>query len=343
LTGEAGMLLHYYKDPHGNFGDDLNTWLWERLLPGMWTPDGTVFCGVGTIFDDLIPPAPRTIVFSSGAGYSPPPKGLVAPQWDVVCVRGPMTVAALGLAPEKAVTDGACLLAALPDFKPMPEEARSGTIFIPHHEALGAGQWKTVCARAGIEFVSPCQDSRLVIGRIRSARLVIADAMHAAIVADTMRVPWVAVRTSPEISTFKWLDWTLSMGIPYEPADLPASSALEAARNVLLPFYGRRFALNDFSSEAVLAHYRALMRFKSSPRYPWTRNIVHALVYKRLVQHGRRTPGLRSVLDKGDEKRADRAAQVLLRAAGRSGFLSDGAIFRARLDELKHRLSLVRP
>src|SRR5690606_11437285 len=92
--------------------------------------------------------------------------------------------------------------------------------------------------RAGICFIDPRADSRESIERIRRAGLVVADAMHAAIVADTLRVPWVPVATSPEISAFKWLDWTLSLELPYEPVALPPSSAVEAARILTLPLYG---------------------------------------------------------------------------------------------------------
>ncbi len=27
------MKLYYYKDVIGNFGDDLNSWLWDALIP----------------------------------------------------------------------------------------------------------------------------------------------------------------------------------------------------------------------------------------------------------------------------------------------------------------------
>ena len=39
--------------------------------------------------------------------------------------------------------------------------------------------------------------------------------MHGAIVADTLRVPWIPVRTNPKILPFKWLDWCQSVKLPY--------------------------------------------------------------------------------------------------------------------------------
>ena len=46
--------------------------------------------------------------------------------------------------------------------------------------------------------------------------------MHAAIVADTLRVPWVPLMTSSDINSFKWLDWTQSMRVPYQPVRIGA-------------------------------------------------------------------------------------------------------------------------
>src|SRR5882762_4159193 len=118
------MLLYYHKDPKGNFGDDLNPWLWDRLLPGFFRgdfphepklrnacPDGeTLFIGIGTLLnrDRNIPEGPRKIVFGSGSGYGPPP--VIDASWDISCVRGPLTAEMLGLDKSLAVTDPAVLV-----------------------------------------------------------------------------------------------------------------------------------------------------------------------------------------------------------------------------------------
>jgi hypothetical protein len=41
--------------------------------------------------------------------------------------------------------------------------------------------------------------------------------MHGAIVADTLRTPWVAVKTKQGILDFKWNDWLNTIGALYNP------------------------------------------------------------------------------------------------------------------------------
>ncbi len=223
------MKLFYYKDDNGNFGDAINEWLWEELIPGIWNGlSGGTVSGIGTILGSRMPHARRWIVMSSGAGYSPVSAAFLRARRDVICVRGPLTAAFLGIDSEKAVTDGAILLSLLPRCRPAPRSRRHGIVFMPHHKKIYRfGAWKDACDRAGIEFLAPSRDSRFLVERIRHARLVLADAMHAAIVADTLRVPWIPVRISAETNDFKWLDWTLSMEVPYIPVNVPPSSLLE--------------------------------------------------------------------------------------------------------------------
>ncbi|WP_254657115.1 polysaccharide pyruvyl transferase family protein [Sphingobium fuliginis] len=189
------MKLYYYRAPQGNFGDDLNGWLWEELAPGRWSDedDGELFCGIGTIIGNDMPQAKRIRVFSSGIGYRPVPADFDSGRWKVTALRGPLTAQVVGR-PERAVADGALLLSTLPRLKPLAEEERHGTIFIPHYEAMDEGPWERACGLAGVELVDPRQCAHRVIERIRSARLVIADSMHAAIIADTMRVPGCPLR-----------------------------------------------------------------------------------------------------------------------------------------------------
>jgi succinoglycan biosynthesis protein ExoV len=246
------MKLHYQKSVQGNFGDALNEWLWPRFLPGMWADDGVVFAGIGTIFDDHSPAARIRVVLGSGAGYAPVPDlAATKDSWRIYGVRGPLTAAVLRLDADLALTDPAILIAEMPEF---PRVDGGATLFIPHWKSLKYGAWREVCARLGIEFVDPLTPSEEVVRRIAGARKVIAESMHAAIIADAFRVPWVPIALSREISPFKWSDWSQSKGLVYAPFCLPPSSAMEALRDTFL----RRSVFECFMSYPAPERLRAM-------------------------------------------------------------------------------------
>lgn len=63
------MRLFYYKDKDGNFGDDLNMWLWDRLLPNAFDDSQDEWISViGSIIHSDMPEGKKKLVFSSGAG-----------------------------------------------------------------------------------------------------------------------------------------------------------------------------------------------------------------------------------------------------------------------------------
>ena len=44
------MELIYHLNKQGNFGDDLNSWIWEKYFPGLFDGDTDVaFIGIGTL------------------------------------------------------------------------------------------------------------------------------------------------------------------------------------------------------------------------------------------------------------------------------------------------------
>ena len=101
------MKLHYFRSPHGNFGDDLNGWLWPELLPGVWDDgqDGITFVGIGTILNRLVPDTRLKIVAGSGVGYSPLPPNLHDGSWEILGLRGPLSARAADLPAEAVITD----------------------------------------------------------------------------------------------------------------------------------------------------------------------------------------------------------------------------------------------
>lgn len=335
------MQLFYYKSEHGNFGDDLNAWLWEYLQPGAWSEGSRpLFSGIGSIIGNPTPPADRIVIFSSGIGYSPIPADFHSDRFDVRAVRGPMSARVLGLPPEKAVADGALLLAKVPEFAPLPEDRRHGVVFVPHHEVMTEPAWLAAAALAGVEVLDPRGECRSVLHRLRSARLVIADSMHAAIIADTLRVPWVPVTTSSATNTIKWLDWSLALGLPYEPTALPAPSLEAAYRSWTNPLIGNGFSVWPPTVDAAMEHFHGVM---AANRRRWAWHRKHYA--RRLVDTGSQAMNALPIARRTDgspSHREERCARALQDLTTRAGYLSDGGVLRAKVDELSHLLDDVR-
>lgn len=212
------MHLYYYRDPAGNFGDDLNPWIWYSLLPHYFDQDRSeLFVGIGTLINDKVPAAPRKVVFGSGLGYNGFPK--IDDKWSFKFVRGPLTAEKLGLDPALAITDPAVLIAELVS-KAAPEKTIDVS-FMPHHVSTRYADWRAICVEAGVHYLDPADDIHETLYALRQSRLVIAEAMHAAIAADALRVPWLPVRCYGHILEFKWRDWCATIGVEYQPVELP--------------------------------------------------------------------------------------------------------------------------
>lgn len=221
------MKLTYFHNTPSNFGDELNAIMWRQLLPAGFLDDdaGEMFLGIGSILWDHLPKAPLKHVMGSGfGGYTAPPD-VHDGSWNVVWLRGPVTAERLKLDPRLAICDSAILLRAmaLP-----PPVVGSGTVFMPHFESAARGDWQRACALAGIGYLDPRDDVESLLGRIRGARLMITEAMHGAIVADALRVPWIGIVPFFPQHRAKWEDWALSLDITLRPAELPPSNLLEA-------------------------------------------------------------------------------------------------------------------
>lgn len=227
------MRVIYYRDPKGNFGDDLNEMLWRDLLPPQcFEADDVVLLGIGSILREEFLSAEatrgkRVFILGSGGGTGPLPRAWPNAQWSVLAVRGPLTARLIGM-PDKAVTDSAALLSVT---RPRSDAPKTGVLFVPHHNSVEYSLWPQACRRAGLVFVDPRRPPQEVLAHFDRARLVVTEAMHGAIVADTLRIPWVPVVCSPAIPPFKWIDWARSLDLEYRPLALPPSSGWEAIKH----------------------------------------------------------------------------------------------------------------
>jgi succinoglycan biosynthesis protein ExoV len=157
------------------------------------------------------------VIFSSGSW------GVDLPVLDERCrvygVRGPRTARALGLGCDKVIGDGAYLLKNLPEGN--IEQSGNEIGFVPHHGSERYVNWQSVCDAAGLRFISPKQPVESFIASLSQCRSVITEAMHGAITADILRIPWVAVSFAPNFNAEKWFDWAESMSIELNIHSLP--------------------------------------------------------------------------------------------------------------------------
>jgi succinoglycan biosynthesis protein ExoV len=221
------LKLTYFKSDIPNFGDELNEIMWDALIaPGFFNDDeSTLFIGIGSILWDFFPKEPKKLVMGSGyGGYTAKPD-LHDGRWEVAFVRGPRTAKELNLDPKLAISDAAILTR----FMNLPAQSKQYKVsFMPHYQSIPRGNWKSVCEHAGIHYIDPTNpDVVNTLKEIQQSELLLTEAMHGAILADTLRVPWVALKPISPQHHAKWFDWTESVEVDLEFHLAPSSSLLD--------------------------------------------------------------------------------------------------------------------
>ncbi|WP_425616589.1 polysaccharide pyruvyl transferase family protein [Anatilimnocola sp. NA78] len=206
------------KPAFPNFGDELNLLIWPKLAPGLFDESESVlFVGIGTVLDKTLPESPLKIIFGAGNGYAPPPR--IDSTYRIYCVRGPLTAKMVGLSAELAVTDPAILINQVYS---VPVEQKRGIALMGHYTSAQSADWTFACEELGFTYIDPLWPMHRILAMISQSELVVTEAMHGAIVADALRVPWVPVITNVSACPFKWRDWTSSMELDYNPIVIPA-------------------------------------------------------------------------------------------------------------------------
>lgn len=201
-----------------NFGDEINPYLWKKLLKGLLDNDeDTILIGIGTILNENIPNCRMKAIFSSGVGYGNG-RFKLDNSYKIYCVRGPLSAKALGIDIKYAITDGALLMRDI--YRPTESVNTSKYSYMPHWERHSQ-EMMDICRNIGINYIDPTEECvESVINKISASEILLTEAMHGAIIADTYRVPWVPIRSSKYILDFKWNDWCMSLGINYSPNDI---------------------------------------------------------------------------------------------------------------------------
>lgn len=221
------MKMFAYRGKHENFGDELNHWLWERLLPGFFDDDESqLFLGIGSILYDNFDPNMQKIVFGSGyGGYTNPPK--VDKNWTFYFVRGKKTAEILGIDPSYAIGDSGILTRSCWDAKSIAK--RYPVSFMPHYESAMYGSWEKACEFAGIHYIDPRWSVEKVLTEISASHKVVSEAMHGVIISDALRVPWRAIQPLAPQNRAKWYDWASALGTTIDFDTIGPSNIVEAA------------------------------------------------------------------------------------------------------------------
>ena len=215
------MQLYRWRGAARNFGDELNTLLWPRLLPGFFDDDpAEQFLGIGSVLDARHDAGAVKLV--AGAGYGG--------------YRGPANAGyeldhPLGPWPAARRDSSACrrpAVWAIPAMLlPGPCAGGRSIGFMPHFESLERGAWVEAAHVAGITLIDPRGDPAAILASIGACRVMLSEAMHGVIVADAMRVPWIALRPLAPIHRAKWHDWADALGLRIRFQLLAASSLAE--------------------------------------------------------------------------------------------------------------------
>ncbi|WP_421708512.1 polysaccharide pyruvyl transferase family protein [Algihabitans sp.] len=333
------MDIYHWNDRVSNFGDEINTWLWHELADQRWPQlAGALFVGIGTVLDHQIPSSTKVYVLGAGAGYGPP-KDITALGWRVYGVRGPITARLCGLSRDTVIGDPAMLL---PDVFPVsrPDQtAKRKVIYLPHVHSVANAPWQEVCDAAGVVLVDPRHPSKTVVEEIASADLVLAEAMHAAIIADAYRVPWLPVWTSNRINALKWSDWSLSLNITLAPHRLDPPSLLMATDNLVSKVAGFDMTTPffDFRTRTFLDIERMAEAQRATAKSAGSKKAFR-INYLRL-----RTIALEALFEKfGKRKNRSltmQASERMAALAKQEGVLSRQEDFNAQKEKQRARLS----
>ena len=213
--------------------------------------DGLEILGIGSVLGHARPSqnTSKFFVFSSGfAGgdastYGNAPE--ITDKYEVICVRGKKTAKALGLSESLAIADGALLISRLID---IPEEEKLFEFsYMPHIGSMDLfDQWPRIVESSNIHFIDPRKPPMEVLKEMKQSKVLFTEAMHGAIIADAIQLPWVPLKSNKTINEFKWRDYLETVDLEYFPHDIPTlyskSFLKELFRNKLAKYKVSFFA-----------------------------------------------------------------------------------------------------
>lgn len=217
--------MHYIRWPKNNFGDNLNDEIFSQLgvtqkidfhKSNLSSLPSHSYLGLGTILNRKI--NSKCSVLGSGCNGTSRPKV----ELDYHFVRGPLTANYLGLDKFKALGDTAYFL------KNWIQNQAKGT---KQHRIGIIPHWATKINNENV--ISVETDVKQFIKEVAKCKYVLCEAMHGAICADILGVPWAPVKINKNFDEFKWKDWALSMDLEIEFGTLEKYKLYNSKRNTV--------------------------------------------------------------------------------------------------------------
>jgi succinoglycan biosynthesis protein ExoV len=172
----------------------------------------------------------------------------------------------------------------------------------------------------------------MILEAFSRARLVLTEAMHGAIVADALRIPWIPLAISPEMNRFKWMDWTMAMELPLHFHPLPTPSRYQRwrwqKRSAHVSVAGLDGGVRNGrpSPDDMLRQFRS--RYERHHPLPDPGGPASALVKRAAA----------SILPLFDGHLIDRTASALRAVAGQQSYLSADGVLRVKMEQLDQAL-----
>ena len=219
------MHLISYNSKSGNVGDDLNGWLWPKIFGDQFfsKQTDTAFFGIGSILirdSDFVKEAntfSKKIIFGTGV-RSINEFIEMDSSWDLYFLRGPFGSLKLKNDPTHFISDGAYFMMLLDEYQDYVNTPKKYPIsFVPYFQSIGIIDWQKICDTMGWHLILPTEDVESFISEVAASEQIISEAMHGAIFADILRVPWKRFRfyahiyEGEQVSEFKWNDWLFSI------------------------------------------------------------------------------------------------------------------------------------
>ena len=217
----------YLKWSKNNFGDELNDLIFPSLgykkciqynKINLQSLDKDCILGLGTLLTKKVK-SPVTVAGAGSDGQSKPQANL-----DYQFVRGKLTTKFLNLKDSLGIGDPVYYLF---------DYIHSKQLKVKKHKIGIIPHWKSLKQISSENVISPFLPVDDFINKVSECETILAEAMHGAMCADILRIPFAPIKIHGEFNEFKWQDWASIMGFDLRFGSLNNYNLISSSENML--------------------------------------------------------------------------------------------------------------